>query len=154
MNGNSEVIKALQAALAVEAHLNVQYRHDWRIVKFMGIRKVSRKIHKLGTETHGFMKKVADRILLLGGDTNYEIGHISDQATLSEIFQNELLLEMAIIGPFEAAVQIAMKALDDTSRNLFEHLLKWHEEHVAWLEQQLRLIKTLGGEAEYIAEKL
>ena len=154
MTGNPEVIKALQAALALEAHLNIQYRHDWRIVKFMGVKKVAKKLKGLGTGAHCFMKKVADRILFLGGDTNYTVGEIVDQRSLTAILQNELALEMAIVQPYEAAVQTAMKAFDDTTRNLFEHLLKWHQEQIGWLEQQLRLIETVGGEAEYIAEKL
>lgn len=154
MKGNPDVIKALQAALALEAHLNIQYRHDWRIVKFMGVKKVARCIKELGTGAHCFMKKVADRILFLGGDTNYTVGQIVDQRSLTEIFQNELQLEMAIVQPYEQAVQAAMKALDDTTRNLFEHLLKWHQEQIGWLEEQLRLIEMVGGEGEYIAEKL
>lgn len=154
MTGNPEVIQALQAALVAEAHLNIQYRHDWRVVKFMGVKKTARKIHALGNDAHCFMKKVADRILFLGGDTAYSVGQITDQPTLLAIFQNELMLEMAIVQPYEAAVQTAMKAFDDTTRNLFEHLLKWHQDSIAWLEQQIRLIGILGGEAEYIAEKL
>ena len=59
---------------------------------------------------------------------------------------------MGIVQPYEQSVQIAMKVLDDTTRNLFEHLLKWHEQHVAWLEGQQRLMASMGGEAEYIQE--
>lgn len=154
MTGNPEVIKALQAALALEAHLNIQYRHDWRVVKFMGVKKVSHKIKCLGTGAHCFMKKVEDRILYLGGATGYTLSGVTDQASLTAILQNELQLELAIVQPYEQAVRASMEALDDTTRNLFEHLLKWHQEHVGWLEQQLRLIQVLGGEAEYIAEKL
>ncbi len=154
MKGSPEVIKALQSALALEAHLNIQYRHDWRIVKFMGVKKVACKIKGLGGDAHCFMKKVADRILFLGGDTNYSVGAITDQPNLTAVFENELKLELAIVEPYEQAVQTAMKALDDTTRNLFEHLLKWHQDHVGWLEQQLQLIQTVGGEGEYIAEKL
>ena len=152
MKGNLEVIQALQAALAREAQLNMQYRHDWRIVKFMRVKAVARKLHKLGGEAHSFMKKVADRILFLGGGTNFAVGQIVDQQNLTAIFAGELALEMGIVQPYEQSVQLAMKALDDTTRNLFEHLLKWHEEHVAWLEGQQRLMASMGGEAEYIQE--
>lgn len=154
MNGNAKVIAALQAALALEAHLNIQYRHDWRVIKFQGVKKVASGVKDLGCAAHRFMKKVADRILYLGGGTSYTVGAITDQQTLTEILQNELSLEMAIVAPYEQAVQTSMQALDDTTRNLFEHLLKWHQQNIAWLEQQIRLIETLGGEAEYIAEKL
>jgi len=154
MTGNPAVIQTLQAALVAEAHLNIQYRHDWRIVKFMGVKKVAHKLHGMGSDAHCWMKKVADRVLFLGGDSSYTVGAITDQPNLTAIFSNELALEMAIVQPYELAVHAAVKALDDTSRNLFEHLLKWHEHHVGWLEQQLRLIQMLGSEAEYIAEKL
>jgi bacterioferritin len=154
MNGKPQVIQALLAALAQEAHLNMQYRHDWRVAKFMGVKKIAGRLHDFGGDAHEWMKKVSDRILFLGGDTSYAIAPVTDQATLTEIFQSELASEMAIVQPYEQAILTAMQALDDTSRNLFEHLLKWHQKHVGWLEQQLRLITALGGEAEYIAEKL
>ena len=154
MTGNPEVIQALQAALPLEAHLNIQYRHDWRVVKYWGVKKIACELKDFGKDAHCWMKKVADRILFLGGNTNYTVGEISEEKSLTEILQAELALEMAIIAPYEQAIQTAMKALDDTTRNVFEHLLKWHEQHVGWLEQQLRLIDAVGGEAEYIAEKL
>jgi bacterioferritin len=154
MSGNLEVIAALKSALAAEAHLNIQYRHDWRIVKFMGVKKVAGKVHSFGSDAHEYMRRVADRVLFLGGDTNYTVGAVTDQSTLTAVFQNELKLEMALVQPYEQAVQTAMQALDDTSRNLFEHLLKWHQKHAGWLEQQLRLIAMPGGEADYIREKL
>jgi bacterioferritin len=154
MIGNPEVIQALQAALAQEAHLNIQYRHDWRLVAFWGIKKTAKKMHCFGGDAHDWMRKVADRILILGGETNYSVGDIVDQSTLTEVFQNELRLEMEILQPYEMAIQTAMRAFDDATRNLFEHLIKWHQQHVGWLEQQLRLIDAVGGEGEYVAEKL
>ena len=41
-------------------------------------------------------------------------------------------------------MQTAMRALDDTTRNLFEHLLKWHEKEIAWLEQALVVLQLLA----------
>ena len=154
MTGNPEVIVALKNALVAEAHLNIQYRHDWRVVKYMGVKKVARCLKHKGSDAHSWMKQVADRILFLGGDTNYTVGSIVDSSTLASTFQHELDLELAIVQPYERYVQVAMQALDDTTRNLFEHLLKWHQGHIGWLEQQLRLISMVGGEAEYIAEKM
>ena len=154
MTGNPQVIATLQSALAAEARLNIQYRHDWRLVKFMGVRKVSCKLHGMGSDAHEWMKKIYDRILFLGGDIGYTMGPITDQLTLTAIFQNELALEMAIVAPYEQNIQTAMAAFDDATRNLYEHLLKWHQKHIGWLEQQLRLIQIVGGEDEYIAEKM
>lgn len=153
MKGNPEVIAALEKACAAEAHLNLQYRQDWRSLKFVGVRKVARVTRAFGDDAHEFLKKVTDRLLFLGGKPGYSIPPITEVGTFTEVLQNELALELGIVTPYEQAVQTAMRALDDTTRNLFEHLLKWHQEHIAWLEQQLRLVTALT-ESGYIAEKI
>jgi bacterioferritin len=153
MKGSPEVLKALQTGADAEATLNLTYRLDRRSLKFMGLKKLEGKMEAYGDDGHKFLKLVTDRILFLGGSPSYTLAKITEQATVTALLKNNLALENAIIAPYEQAVQVAMKALDDTSRNLFEHLLKWHEDHVAWLEIQLRLIDGMG-EAEYIAEKL
>lgn len=154
MNGNPDVIRALQAALALEAQLNLKYRLDWRVLKFNGLRKLTGRFDQFGDDAHCWLEKVTDRILFLGGDPSYAVaGALTRSPNLTEMIQADLALEMAIVEPYERAVQIAMAALDDTTRNLFEHLLKWHEKHVGKLEQMLRLIDGLTEE-EFIAEQL
>lgn len=154
MNGNPDVLRALQAALALEAQLNLKYRLDWRVLKFNGLKKLVGTFDKFGDDAHCWMKAVTDRILFLGGDPSYAVaGAMTQSPNLTGMVQADLALELAIVEPYERAVQIAMQALDDTSRNLFEHLLKWHEKHVGRLEQILRLIDGLGEE-EFIAEQL
>jgi bacterioferritin len=157
MKGKPEVLKALQAAIASEAHLNAQYRTDWREVKFMGLKGIQGKIRKFGCDAHGWLKRVQDRVLFLGGSTAYDAAPVTEAESLTELLENELTLEMAIVTPYEQAIGTCTKALDDASRNLFEHLLKWHQKHVGWLERQLSLISGLAvgtGEARYISEKL
>lgn len=153
MKGNLDVIRALQAAAAQEAHLNLQYRLNARSLKFMGLKKLTCKMNKLGSGAHCFLKQVTDRVLFLEGDPGYEIEPVVEQTSVTDLLKNALALEMAVVQPYEQNIQTAMKALDDSTRNLFEHLVKWHQHHVGWLEQQLRLIDGLG-EAEYMAEKL
>lgn len=153
MTGNPEVLAALRFAIASEGHLNAQYRSDWRAFKFIGVKKLAKAIHGFGDDAHCWLKRVQDRTLLLGGDIGYVASPVLDAPGVQAAFLAELALEMAIVKPYEQAVQTCMAALDDTSRNLFEHLLKWHQKHVGWLEQQLRLIDALT-ETEYIAEQL
>jgi bacterioferritin len=153
MKSSPEVIKVLKAGVDAESRLNLRYRLDARSLKFMGVKKVACKAKDFGDDAHLYMKKLTDRILLLGGSPSYNSGEITEQTTVTALLKNELAMETAIVAPYEQAVQVSMKALDDTSRNLFEHLLKWHEKHIGWLECQLRLIEGMGEE-EYIAEKL
>jgi bacterioferritin len=153
MTPNPEVIAALKGAAAREAHLNLQCRLYQRVLKAWGVRKTAKHLKTFGDDAHNFLKKVTDRILFFGADPGYTIAPVEQPATLTALLQSVLALEVAIIAPYEAAVQVAMRALDDTTRNLFEHLLKWHEENVLWLQTQLNLIEGIG-ESEYIAEKL
>lgn len=153
MKGNLDVIRVLEVAAAEEAHLNLQYRLNARSLKFMGLKKLTCKMKKFGDGAHDFLKMLTDRILFLGGDPGYDVAPVVEQTSVTALLNNALVLEMAIVEPYEQNIQIAMKALDDTTRNLFEHLLKWHQRHIGWLEQQLRLVDGLG-ETEYMAEKL
>ena len=157
LTGKPEVLKALAAAVAGEAHLNAQYRADWRAAKFMGLRKVKGWLKKFGCDAHGWLKQVTDRTLLLGGSIAYEMEAVTEPENLTALLEGELELEMALVGPYEQAIGACVAALDDGTRNLFEHLIKWHQKHIGWLEQQLSLIDGLAkdsGESRYISEKL
>jgi bacterioferritin (cytochrome b1) len=92
-------------------------------------------------------------ILVLGGTVNYTPAPVAQHDTIADIFTSELALEMAFKAPSEAAIQVAMQALDDVSRNLFEHLLKASAHRIGWLEQQLRLGQAIGWD-EYTSAKI
>jgi bacterioferritin len=54
---------------------------------------------------------------------------------------------------YNDAIKVAAEAGDNTSRELFERLLKDEEEHVDFLETQLHLIKEVGYE-RYLSQQL
>jgi bacterioferritin len=153
MTGSPAVIQTLMFAASAEARLNMQYRLDERYLKFSGVKKTASKLKSFGDDAHCYMKQVTNRLLFLEGKPTYVPGISETQPTLTATLQNDLALEMAIVMPYENAVKTAVANSDDTTRNLFEHLLKFHQRHVGWLETQLRLIDGMGEE-EYIAEKL
>jgi bacterioferritin (cytochrome b1) len=151
MNGSPTVIATLVAGVAGESMLNLQYRLDARILRFVGVKKLAKKVNTFGDGCSDYRQMMTDRIKLLGGDAGYSLsGAISEQESVTALFQKELAMEMALINPYEAAVATATKEADDTSRNLFEHILKWHQKQVRWIEEQLRLIAL--GESDYILE--
>lgn len=153
MTGDPKVLSVLQAALSSEAHVNMQCRLDQHSLKFMGAKKTAKKIHKLGDAAHKHQKCVTTRLLLLGGSPVISMPDVKEQETLTSLLTNQLALEVAAMAPYEQAVEICRAAMDDGSRNLFEHLIKWKQKWIGWLEIQLNLIKGLG-ESEYLAEKL
>ena len=153
--GNPAVIKALQAALVSEAHLNLQYRSYQRLLKFMGVKATSKKMNKFGDDAHYWMKQVSDQILFLGGDAQYSIPAIADPdpQTVTGLLSSALALETAIVQPYEDAIETARVSRDDVTRNLYEHLRKDHNHHLGWLMRQLNLIEGMG-EPTYVSTKI
>jgi bacterioferritin len=153
MKGDPKVIAGLQAALAQEATLQLQYQADARQLKSMGLDGLASKVCGFGTDSKCFLKKLMRRLLLFRSPIGYSPDAVVDRSDITELLSGELALEMAIVNPYEQQIQVAQKAFDDTTRNLYEHLLKWHQEHVEWIEkQQAQLDKV--GETDYFSEKM
>lgn len=153
--GDARVIDTLRAAIQMEGHLNLQYRMDWRIAKNLGIKSPACKLKDFGHDTHCWLKLVTDRCLFLGGDTGYDVGTVVQSDSFQSMLQRELDLEVGVVKPYEQAIQTAMQAFDDSTRNLFEHLIKWHQKHVLWLLKQLNMITIADadtGESRYLLQ--
>ena len=153
MVGNPDVIKSLQSALAQERHANLQFRSDQFSLKKLGAKKTASKFHDFGDESHKFYKLLTKRLLFLDGDPSGAVAPIAEQESFTATLQNALAIETAAVKEYEQSIQIAMKAYDDGTRNLYEHLVKWKQKIINWLEVQLALIKKIG-ENDYIAEML
>jgi len=67
-------------------------------------------------------------------------------ATVRNMIENDLALELNAVKQYNAAVQIATQEKDNGSRDLLVKLLKDEEDHVDWLEAQLHQIKEVGYE--------
>lgn len=153
MKGNPDVIKSLLAMLAAEARGNLQYRHDWRRVKHMGVKSSAHDIKDLGTRLHRFMKILADRLLDFGADTDYTIGAITDYNTLTDTFKAEMAMEVELAAMGQAAITLAVSKSDETTAEKLRHITERHEDDAVWLGEQLTLIAGMG-EPLYISEHL
>lgn len=153
MVGNPEVLRTLTAALSAERHLNLQCRQDADSLKCMGAKKTSKKINHFADNAHGYYRRLTHRILFLEGDPSTAIAATVEMDSLTAVLKNQLDLRVGLVGSMETAIQVAMKAFDDATRNLFEHLIKWMQKEIGWLETQLSLIKKLG-ESDYLSEML
>lgn len=154
MKGDPQVIADLNTALGMEATLNEQYRLSARALKFLGFKCMKNKIEDLGDDTSDYRRDLLDRVYFLGGTPAYGIGSPADRGSITAIFQNALDMEMAIVAAFQGFLVTAMNVRDDNTRNKYEHWIKWHEDdHISWLEKQLRLIDAMG-EVAYIQEMM
>lgn len=153
MKGDPKVIKGLQAALSLEATLQLQYHADSRMLKAMGLKSLAHKASDYGEDGEGFLDMLMKRLLYFQQSVAYDCDGVADRSDIAGLLAGELELETAVVDPYEQQIQVATAALDDTTRNLYEHLLKWHEQHVEKLEREQALLETLGKE-DYISARL
>lgn len=152
MKGDPTVLKNLQAAASLEATLANQYFLDHRLLKDMGLHGM-----KAGDRfklSQDILKCILDRILFLSGTPEYQVASAVDTNSVTDLLKNALALETALLSKFQGFLKQALEASDDNTRNLYEHWIKWHENHnIDWIEEQLSQIEAIG-EDDYIAQKI
>jgi bacterioferritin len=152
MKGSPEVITLLNEAIGLEATLNEQYRLNARSLKYLGLKKSKCKFESFGDDTSNWRRDLSDMVYFYDGTPQYQVASPQERSSVEDIFRSIHDAEVSVCDTYEQNIQTAMRAFDDETRNLFEHLIKWHHAHIAWLERQMRLIGTIGV-SDYIAER-
>jgi bacterioferritin len=154
MQGNPQVIEALNRALTVELTAINQYFCQAKMCKNWGFIKLANKHYE---ESMGEMKhaeKLIDRILFLEGTpeiARYDVIRVGTD--VKEQFENDLKLEMSGVNHYNATVDLCVKLKDNGTRELIAPILVESEEHVDWLETQLGLIAAVGLQ-NYLTEQM
>src|SRR5579884_1086127 len=154
MQGNPQVLEALNRALTVELTAINQYFCQAKMCQNWGFRKLGKKHYE---ESIGEMKhaeKLIDRILFLEGMpeiARYDVIRVG--ADVKEQFENDLQLEMTGVRHYNATVDLCIQLKDNGTRELIEPILAESEEHVDWLETQLHLIESVGLQ-NYLTEQM
>ncbi len=147
MQGNSQIIDALNAALTIELTAINQYFIQARMCDNWGYTKLGKKHY---SESIGEMKhadKIINRILFLEGVpeiARYDV--IRAGTNVKDQFEFDLQLEMNGVKAYNNLVELCAKVKDGGTRDLVDGILTESEEHVDWLETQLGLIASLGLE--------
>ena len=154
MQGDPQVIDALNRALTIELTAINQYFVQAKMCKNWGFEKLGAKHYE---ESIGEMKhaeKLIDRIIFLDGVpeiARYDVIRVG--TNVKEQLENDLALEMRGVKTYNEAMMLALQQKDNGSRELMSEILIDSEEHVDWLEAQLNLINTVGLE-RYLAEQI
>ena len=154
MQGNPQVIDALNKALTIELTAINQYFVQAKMCKNWGFEKLGKKHYE---ESIGEMKhaeKLIDRIIFLEGVpeiARYDVIRVGTD--VKEQLENDLALETRGVNTYNEAITLAVQLKDNGSRELMSEILVDSEEHVDWLEAQLNLISTVGLE-RYLAEQI
>jgi bacterioferritin len=72
---------------------------------------------------------------------------------VKQMFENDLQLEYEAVPRLNRAINAAVEAGDNGSRDLFESILKDEEHHIDFLEAQLHMIQEMGYE-NYLAQQI
>jgi bacterioferritin len=154
VQGNPQVIDALNRALTIELTAINQYFCQSKMCKNWGFMKLAGKHYE---ESIGEMKhadKLIERILFLEGVpeiARYDVIRVG--TNVKEQFENDLKLEMGGVKAYNDLVDLCIREKDNGSHKLALEILEESEEHVDWLETQLGLIASVGLE-RYLAEQM
>ena len=146
MKGKPKVLVELNKALREELTAINQYFLHAEMCENWGYHKLSDYIKKQSIDEMKHAEKLIERILFLDGSPSMEPLKLTVGATVKNVFESDLKLEVSAVAQYNDAVRIATEERDNGTRDLFVELLKDEEEHVDWLEAQLHQIKEMGYE--------
>jgi len=146
MKGDPKVIKALNDALREELTAINQYFVHAEMCENWGYKKLADYIKKQSIDEMKHAEVLIERVLFLDGTPTMEPLKLTVGATVRNMIESDLALELGAVKQYNAAVLIATQEKDNGSRDLLVKLLKDEEDHVDWLEAQLHQIKEVGYE--------
>ena len=153
MRGNEKVIAKLNEGLREELTAISQYFVHAEMCHSWGYHRLGDFIRKQSVGEMKHAEKLLERIIFLDGIPKMEPLPLTIGQDVQVQLQNDLALELKAVAMYNDAVKIAREAGDNSSRELFERLLKDEEEHVDFLEAQAHQIKQLGYE-RYLAQQI
>ncbi len=154
MKAKEGVIELLNKALTAELTAMHQYLLHASLCGNWGYERLHHELGARATEEVGHTSEVMDHILYLEGAPDMQsLGTVSAGQTVPELFNADLKLEQHDVQLLREAITHCTKVGDYTTRHKLEEMIKESEEHIDWLETQLRTIKQVGIE-NYLSEQI
>ncbi len=154
MQGNPQVIEALNDVLSAELTAINQYFVHYKMCENWGYQRLASKKRE---ESIGEMKdadEIIERILYFDGVPNMQrMNPVRVGEDPVEQHRLDLALETEAIERLNKGVALCRNKADNGTRELLEAILKGEEESADWLEAQLHLVDEVGKE-RYLAEMI
>ncbi len=126
--------------------INQYFLHS-RMLADWGLSELSKKEYDESIDEMKHADRLIKRILFLGGLPNLQdLGKLMIGENVREVIQCDLSLEVRSMPDLKLAISHCENDKDFISRELFTHILESEEEHIDWLQTQLRLIEQMGME--------
>ncbi len=154
MKGSPAIIQALNEVLAVELTAINQYFLHGRTLVSWGYHSIGGKVTKESIEEMEHAQTLVDRILFLEGLPNLQkYLKINAGENVEEMLKSDLKLETEGRIGLMAGIDVATKERDNVTRVIFEGILKDSENHIDWIEAQIKIISDIGVQ-NYLAQQI
>lgn len=155
MQGHPEVISSLNALLTSELTAIDIYFLQSRIFQDLGYQKLFERFDHEKDDEQAHCALIIERILLLGGTPNVHAREaFAVDRNVKAMLEMDLELELEVARNLNDAMALAREHGDNATRRMLEQLLSDTEnDHIFWMQAQVRMINELGLE-NYLAEQL
>ena len=154
MNGDKDIIRALNKVLGQSLIAINQYFLHARIARHWGLESLNDSFYKQSIAEMKWSDDLIAWILLLGGLPNLQdYGKMFIAEDVPEMIDCNLRLEKQKFGIITEAITLCETQQDYVSRQLLVSLKDGNEEYQHWLETQEDLIKEMGIE-NYIQSQM
>ena len=147
VQGDPVTVQFLNKVLKNELTAINQYFLHSRMLGDWGLSELEKKEYEESIDEMKHADKLIKRVLFLGGLPNLQdLGKLRIGENVQEVITCDLALEIAGVPDLKNAIAHCEVVKDYISRELFTHILESEEEHIDWLQTQLRLIEQMGIE--------
>jgi bacterioferritin len=147
VEGDPVTISFLNRVLKNELTAINQYFLHSRMLADWGLSHLAHKEYEESIDEMKHADRLIKRVLFLGGLPNLQdLGKLLIGENVREVLKCDLSLEMMGLPDLKLAISHCETVKDYISRELFTDILESEEEHIDWLQTQMRLIEQMGIE--------
>jgi bacterioferritin len=154
MKGNKKVLEFLNDVLTGELTSVNQYFVHAKMCENWGYLALAARVKKESIAEMKHADELIERILYLEGIPNLQrLDKINVGETVPEQLKLDRALEMGAVARLNKGIALCTEVGDNGTRELAADILVSEEEHLDWLETQIRLVESIG-EAHYLAQQV